>query len=203
MRETNVERINEQLAARGDDLITAFTHDAVRLANGYTIVLGYVERILTDQQGPGPVDVLGDMIIVLDRDFQVTWTWKRIDHLDPEHGERPRERPSTGVIGCPLLKLAKTANDWTHSNTIAYSPNDGNLLVSMRNQDWVVKVDYRDGAGTGNVVWRLGHKLAIHHAFHRPLPLVRPSARCPLRGCTNHRLRQWQRPLRWPRREVS
>jgi arylsulfate sulfotransferase len=26
----------------------------------------------------------------------------------------------------------------------------------VRHQDWVVKIDYRDGAGTGNILWRLG-----------------------------------------------
>jgi hypothetical protein len=46
--------------------------------------------------------------------------------------------------------------DWTHSNAIAYSPDDGNFLISIRHQFWIVKVDYRDGAGTGNVLWRLG-----------------------------------------------
>jgi len=48
--------------------------------------------------------------------------------------------------------------DWTHSNAIAYSPDDGNFLVSIRHQHWIVKVDYRDGAGTGNILWKLGHE---------------------------------------------
>ncbi len=26
----------------------------------------------------------------------------------------------------------------------------------MRHQNWVVKVDYQDGAGTGNILWKLG-----------------------------------------------
>jgi hypothetical protein len=26
----------------------------------------------------------------------------------------------------------------------------------MRNQDWVIKIDYADGSGTGNILWRLG-----------------------------------------------
>ena len=38
------------------------------------------------------------------------------------------------------------AKDWLHTNSIAYSPADGNLLISMRHQDWVLKLDYRDGA---------------------------------------------------------
>ena len=31
------------------------------------------------------------------------------------------------------------------------------LIVSIRNQSWLMKVDYRDGAGTGEVLWRLGY----------------------------------------------
>ncbi len=48
--------------------------------------------------------------------------------------------------------------DWTHTNAIVYTPDDHNILVSMRHQNWVVKVDYNDGAGTGNIVWRLGYQ---------------------------------------------
>jgi arylsulfate sulfotransferase len=46
--------------------------------------------------------------------------------------------------------------DWTHSNAIVYSPDDGNLLLSIRHQNWIVKIDYRDGHGAGDVLWRLG-----------------------------------------------
>jgi hypothetical protein len=41
-------------------------------------------------------------------------------------------------------------------NAVALSPTDGNLILSVRHQDWVIKIDYRDGAGDGHVVWRLG-----------------------------------------------
>jgi arylsulfate sulfotransferase len=27
---------------------------------------------------------------------------------------------------------------------------------SSRHQDWVTKIDYQDGAGTGNIIWRMG-----------------------------------------------
>ena len=28
----------------------------------------------------------------------------------------------------------------------------------MRNQSWVMKIDYHDGAGSGNILWRLGYQ---------------------------------------------
>lgn len=161
LRETNVDRINEQLAERGADRITALSHEGIRLPNGQTLVIAYVERIMNDIQGAGPVDILGDMVIALDANMQVVWTWNTFDHLDPRRRASLDERcgqqdNGLPVIGCPLLKLARQANDWTHSNSVAYSAADANLLVSIRNQDWVVKIDYRDGAGSGKVLWRLG-----------------------------------------------
>src|SRR5262249_58452809 len=35
-------------------------------------------------------------------------------------------------------------------------PADGTPILSIRNQNWVVKVDYRNGSGDGHIVWRLG-----------------------------------------------
>jgi hypothetical protein len=56
------------------------------------------------------------------------------------------------------LQLASIANDWTHSNAITYSPTDKDLLVSSRHQDWIYKIDYQNGTGTGNIVWKLGNQ---------------------------------------------
>jgi hypothetical protein len=46
--------------------------------------------------------------------------------------------------------------DWTHGNAILYSTDDHNLLFSMRHQNWIVKIDYQDGKGSGDILWRLG-----------------------------------------------
>jgi hypothetical protein len=46
--------------------------------------------------------------------------------------------------------------DWTHSKAVVYTPDDGNVLLSVRNQSWILKIDYRDGVGSGDVIWRLG-----------------------------------------------
>src|SRR5581483_1000071 len=56
---------------------------------------------------------------------------------------------------CPIQN-ATLANDWTHGNALAYMPADGSLLLSLRNQDWIVKIDYKNGSGTGRVLWRMG-----------------------------------------------
>ena len=117
-------------------------------------MLGSAERLLTDDQGT--VDILADLLIDLDADLQVSWVWNPFDHLDVTHGAVLDEQCTVITPGCPPLKKAFRADDWTHANTIDYLPDDGNLLISLRNLDWVIKVDYRDGAGTGAVLWRLG-----------------------------------------------
>ena len=39
-----------------------------------------------------------------------------------------------------------------------YSADDGNLIISIRHQNWLVKVDYSNGEGTGDVLWKLGYQ---------------------------------------------
>ena len=52
--------------------------------------------------------------------------------------------------------LASAANGWLHSNSLYYIAGSGDLLISIPEQDWVVKIGYKGGKGTGNVLWRLG-----------------------------------------------
>lgn len=155
LRETNVPRINEQLLDLGQDPILTFHHEATRLPNGQTILFGAVEHILTDQQGSGDVHVVGDMVIALDENWQVSWTWNSFDHLDISRPAVLGEQCSTVTDGC-LMNFGYMVNDWTHSNTIAYSSKDGHLLLSLRNQDWVIKIAYQDGEGSGDILWRFG-----------------------------------------------
>ena len=53
------------------------------------------------------------------------------------------------------LSLGSVANDWLHGNLMQLTP-DGHLLYSARHQDWLIKIDYANGAGSGGVIWRLG-----------------------------------------------
>ena len=147
LRQTNVRRVSDQLEMLGHDRITTFHHDAQRLANGHTLVIASVERILDDVQGPGPVNVLGDMIIDLDENFRVAWVWNGFDHLDVTEQAIMGETCRTGSPGCPPIFLTEEANDWTHANSVAYSPADGHLVLSVRHHDTVYKIDYANGSG--------------------------------------------------------
>ncbi len=154
VRETNLAALNAQLAAIGYEPVHAFHHDVQRLADGTTVALAYTERPI-DVNGT-PTNYVGEMVVVLDADFQLKWAWDAFDHLDVNRGPilgevtLPGSPEPTGVV--PLLP----AVDWLHVNAVAPSPSDGNLILSLRHQDWVIKIDYRNGAGDGHVVWRLG-----------------------------------------------
>ncbi len=138
LHETNINAVNAELAALGLHSITDFNHEAQRLPNGDTAVLATTPRIV-DLNGV-PTLYNGDMVIVLDQNFQVAWVWDPFTSLDTNR----------------LPTLGEGPTDWLHANSIAWSPTDGDLLVSMRSQDWVVKIDYANGAGDGHVIWRLG-----------------------------------------------
>lgn len=155
VRETNVDAVNAQLTAQGYHPIFSFTHDVERLPNGQTAVIGSTERIVNINGTP--TEYVGMTIIVLDKNFQVSWVWDAFDHLDVNRG------PVLGEIlhaGDPDQVAASTpilpAVDWLHINAVSWSPGDGNLIVSVRHQDWVLKIDYESGAGDGHIIWRLG-----------------------------------------------
>jgi hypothetical protein len=148
LRETNIDAVNAQLTARGQEIIYGFHHEFSRLPSGDIVTLGWTQR--TIDVGGTPTRYAGDMLLVLDQDLQVVWTWDAFDHLDVTRGP-------IGIVictgaPCPL----PGAVDWVHENAVSWSPADGNLVISVRLQDWVIKIDYRNGHGDGHVIWRLG-----------------------------------------------
>jgi arylsulfate sulfotransferase len=131
--------LNQALAAAGYDLsIVGTHHDVAVLPNGHLILIASMIKNFTNLPGfPGTTAVTGDVLIDLDQNRNPVWTWSEFDHLDVNR--HPMEFP-----------------DWTHTNAVLYSPSDGDLLISIRHQHWVLKVDYQDGRGSGAVVWKLG-----------------------------------------------
>ena len=184
VRETNTGVIQQELLAAGaidggpcsaipkpapigSACTGAVHHDAIQtLAHGYTAVIATIEKIFppgTQGDISGlPVDIVGDMLIVLDTNWQVVWYWDSFDYLDVNRaaplGETCTDDPHTG---CPPMLLlgpgiAPAAHDWLHANSLYYWPQSKDLVLSLRNQDWVIKIDYQGGAGTKNILWRMG-----------------------------------------------
>lgn len=169
VRETSLARLNEQLAAlpqsAGHTLepLRALHHEVNLLPNGHIVTLGFTERLFpagTQGSTTGlPVDLVGDEIVDLDPNLQVDWAWNAFDYLDT--GRTATLGESCDPPGCapPLQDTGASggvAEDWLHSNAVSYSPTDGTLLLSVRHQDWIIKLDYRDARGNGDILWRLG-----------------------------------------------
>jgi arylsulfate sulfotransferase len=119
-------------------------HDFVSLPNGHLIVLASTQQTLSDSTtATGDVVIdLGDMENVggnnPNHTPQPVWIWNEFDFLDTNR--RPYMYP-----------------DWTHSNALLYT-SDGNLIVSMRHQNWLVKFNYSNGTGDGSILWHLGYQ---------------------------------------------
>jgi hypothetical protein len=154
VRETNIAAVNAGLTSMGHDVIYSFTHDVQRLPNGQTAVIGLTER--TVNINGTPTDYVGDMILVLDKNLQVAWAWDAFDHLDVNRGPVLGAIVQPGSPGPSAAVPRLPAVDWLHLNAVSWSPADQNLVLSIRHQDWVIKIDYQSGEGDGHVIWRLG-----------------------------------------------
>jgi hypothetical protein len=160
IRQTSITRINQQLATLGMLPVVGFNHDAEILPGGHIVVKASQEEIFPagTQGATAPVDILGDCIIDLDKNMQVDWAWSAFDHLNINQKDPLGETCTSTSVDCPPLILAPVANDWTHMNSLNYIPSSGDLLVSLRNQDEALKIDFNNAAGTGAVLWTLGKK---------------------------------------------
>lgn len=145
-RDISYQQVNQSLQANGYSFsIIAFHHDVLVLPNGHWIALCNTLKDFTNLPGyPGVTTVLGDALVDIDPSGNVVWAWSGFDHLDIN-----RHPFGLAIMGAGA--------DWTHSNAIVSSA-DGNLFLSMRNQCWVLKIDYENGAGTGDILWRLGYQ---------------------------------------------
>jgi arylsulfate sulfotransferase len=145
VRQITMDTLNQELAANGFKdsdgspyQLKSFHHWVLAVPNGHWVLLAAYPKSFTNLPGyPGSVSVLGDVLVDVDQNLNPDWVWSSFDHLDVNR--HPMNFP-----------------DWTHSNDMLYSTDDHNLLLSIRHQNWVVKIDYDDGHGTGNVLWRLG-----------------------------------------------
>ncbi len=108
-------------------------HDILKLDNGHWVFIVSFNQTLSD----GNMVVTGNAVVDWDPQLDPVWTWSTFDHLSLTHAP----------FG---------TSDWTHANAVIYSPDDGNLIPSIGNQNWIVKIKYQDGTGHGSVLWRPG-----------------------------------------------
>jgi arylsulfate sulfotransferase len=138
IRTVTLAQVNQSLQAQGFSIsLVAFSHDILVLPSGHWITIIQISQDFNDLPGyPGTTAVLGDLLVDIDPNNNVVWNWSAFNYLDVNRH----------LQGLP---------DWTHSNALVYTPDD-NLLLSMRNQSWILKIEYLNGSGSGNVLWTLG-----------------------------------------------
>jgi arylsulfate sulfotransferase len=119
-------------------------HDAVLLPNDHLYVLGAVTVTVNG------VELIADTINEVDENGNVVWQWSTVDHLDTQR-----------FPGALSRVVVRGALDWTHANAVFYNAADDSLLLSLRSQSWVVKID----RATGAVQWILGDDVGISANF--------------------------------------
>jgi hypothetical protein len=138
LRETNIGALNARLAAMHEPQVIEIDHEAKLLPNGDTVVIGTTPK--TVNYSGKSTQFVGNLVIVLDQNFQPVWVWNSFRWLN------------TNRIGFDH----PVPSDWLHANSVTWSPEDNDLVVSLRTQDWDIKIDYANGAGNGHIIWKLG-----------------------------------------------
>jgi len=141
IRELTRDQLKQALNAQGHNFnLQGFHHDVLALPNGHLIILADYRVAYQNLRGyTATTSVLGDVLVDVDQNFMPTWVWSTFDHLDVNR--HPMNFP-----------------DWTHGNAILYSADDHNLLFSMRHQNWIIKINFQDGTGSGDIMWKLGYQ---------------------------------------------
>jgi len=133
-------------------------HDACRLRNGNTVVLG-LQEVPADFapriRGGLPVSSPGapiyeDVIYEVNPAGETVWTWRAHEHIDPE---------------LAVIHAQDSRDHWPMANSVN-ELDDGNLIVSFRNVSLVVILDRRTGA----VIWSLGHPVVAQQHYPHELP---------------------------------
>ena len=116
-------------------------HDFLILPDGHSFLIGLdyqvIDMTVYDPDYSANATVVGAILQELDASQNVIFEWRSWDHI--EVTEALHETLFFAFI------------DYVHANSIDID-TDGNLLLSCRNLDQVIKID----RATGNFIWRLG-----------------------------------------------
>jgi hypothetical protein len=126
-------------------------HDVIEISGDRFWLLGLEIRTFadyptseTDPDAPlQETDVLGDVIYEINREGETLRTFSTFDLIDPYRlGYDSLSTPRSGMGDA----------DWSHSNAILYDEETQTGMISVRNQDAVVKFDVI----SGEIIWILG-----------------------------------------------
>ena len=131
-------------------------HDSLMLPNGHVIMLSFQDAIMDlTQYGGGSAAIVTDIQIKeIDSSGAKVFEWKGRDHF----------QINEAAADINLQKAPPDKIDYAHGNSIDVDAN-GNLLLSCRHLDTVVKIDRQ----TGNIIWRFGGKKSDFVFVNDPL----------------------------------
>jgi hypothetical protein len=178
VREFNARTATEELLAMGGPKITDWHHEIRRILPSNDILVlasrdipvTNANQCGTNNGVPKTCDVIGDLVVVLNQNLQVKWFWDPFTKLTSNNLVNISRQAVLGETcqqnqaGCPPITAVDpstgtvytAANDWMHMNSAQYTP-DGNIIMSLRNQDVVLKINYQNGNGDGRVLWTMGN----------------------------------------------
>ena len=114
-------------------------------ANGYLVPDYYTSD--THPEAPRKdTMVMADTVVQITPDGEQVWSWNTFEHLDPFRLGYDTFWSYWWVRGFDQYM------DWTHANGLSYDENDDSILVSLRNQSAILKIDRQ----TKTIKWILG-----------------------------------------------
>jgi hypothetical protein len=150
-------RWRDRAAPEGSiELPVDFIHHRINfLPDGNFLVLSAEARVFDgwpgstdDANAPAETaEIVGDIVCEVTPEGGLVREYRMLDLLDPyriTHGSRSRYWQRQGFPGC---------YDWCHANAVSHDPNDDTIIVSLRHQDCIVKID----RVSGRLVWILGN----------------------------------------------
>ncbi|MCY4282172.1 MAG: aryl-sulfate sulfotransferase [Gammaproteobacteria bacterium] len=115
-------------------------------ANGYPMQDWYTSEADPDAPREDAM-VMADSIVIFTPEGEQIWTWDTMDYLDPWRLGRDTFWSYWWTRGFDQYR------DWTHGNGLSYDARDDSILVSLRNQSAILKIDKK----TKEIKWILGH----------------------------------------------
>ena len=90
--------------------------------------------------------IMADTVVQISPEGEIVWSWDTFDALDPYRIGYDTFWSYWWVRGF------EEHMDWSHANGLSYDASDDSILVSLRNQSAILKVDRQ----SGNIKWILG-----------------------------------------------
>ena len=114
-------------------------------ANGYLVEDYYTSDV--DPKAPRKdTMIMADTVVQLSPRGEQVWSWNTFDYLDPFRIGHDTFWSYWWVRGFDQHM------DWTHANGLSYDERDDSILVSLRNQSAILKIDRK----TKDIKWILG-----------------------------------------------